>query len=484
MSAVIRSPATSSTTSPGTMRSAVTCCSLAVAQDRGVHRQQVAQARRCALSPVLLHEREHPVDQHDRDDGCAQGRHPAHECQCRSHPEQQREEVHELLGQAPPDRHLFGPRQHVRPHARQHLSRLGAGQSRGLGRGSRAARNPRCSRVAAAARVGGPTGQGVTGAFDASHSSRAAVTSSAASFCTKCPADSMGTTVASFGNASVPRRASGLTSSWPRKASWTPQMIRTGTEIGCRLRAERRSAPRSAPRKAPRYQLIGPRRVVLRGERLAVRGQGLAVPDLPDVRAPAQHPGHGAAHEPLGQHRELEEEHVPGLAQLSRAAQQVLGEHSWGWAVHRDQGGHPLGVQLGDGPGHSPAPVVADHDRVLSAHRVEHRDDVGGEVRRGVGPVTHGPGVPALVRGDDPVPSGGEFGDLMAPRDVELGESVEQDDDGAVLGALDDGLEVAACRSAGWSCADPVASTQASERRTSSSTSEIESRTTTSAASS
>ena len=61
-------------------------------------------------------------------------------------------------------------------------------------------------------------------------------------------------------------------------------------------------------------------------------------------------------------------------------------------AVHGDQALDPLREQLRDGPCHPAAPVVPDDRRLVSAHRIDHRHDVGGEVVRGVGAVLRGPG--------------------------------------------------------------------------------------------
>ncbi len=103
-----------------------------LAQHGGAHRQQVAQARGRALGPVLLHEREDPVDQDHRDDRHTERRHPPDERQQGGHPQQQREEVHELGAEAPPHGYLLGARQHVAPHPRQRLGRLGVSQAQRL----------------------------------------------------------------------------------------------------------------------------------------------------------------------------------------------------------------------------------------------------------------------------------------------------------------------------------------------------------------
>ena len=59
-------------------------------------RDQVPQASRGLVGALLLDEREHAVEHHDDGDGDGQLRHPGHGRQSGGHPQQQREEVHEL----------------------------------------------------------------------------------------------------------------------------------------------------------------------------------------------------------------------------------------------------------------------------------------------------------------------------------------------------------------------------------------------------
>jgi hypothetical protein len=85
-----------------------------------------------------------------------------------------------------------------------------------------------------------------------------------------------------------------------------------------------------------------------------------------------------AAEHPLGQHRQLEQQHVERLQGL-RAAAQRSHERGWMRDRHRRQRPHRLGVGACDRPGHRGAPVVADQVDGL-ADLVDQRLDVRDEL--------------------------------------------------------------------------------------------------------
>ena len=114
----------------------------AVAHDGGLAGQEIAQLLGGVLGPLLLREREQPVEHDHHEHRDAELRHAGHEGQPAGHPEQQREEVHHLGGEQPPGRHFALRGQRVGAVSCQAPRRFGRGQSarpghrRGLRRGA------------------------------------------------------------------------------------------------------------------------------------------------------------------------------------------------------------------------------------------------------------------------------------------------------------------------------------------------------------
>ena len=84
-------------------------------------------------------------------------------------------------------------------------------------------------------------------------------------------------------------------------------------------------------------------------------------------------------HDAFGQLREVEEEEVPGLAELARVVQSLRELPRMG-RVEDGQPVHDLGVVHRGGPGDGSAPVVADQQRGLGTAFVDEIADVGGQL--------------------------------------------------------------------------------------------------------
>ncbi len=154
-------------------------------------------------------------------------------------------------------------------------------------------------------------------------------------------------------------------------------------------------------------------------------------------RGAAEHPAHGAGRVAselgVGHPRLLEVEHVEeGVPEeLAHHLRRRLGPAGHERHAHPDHSRHPLGGELGQGPGDDRPPVVADHDGLLDALGVEDGEQVAGEVLDVVvldGLWSTAPAVAPLVGGEHPVAGRGEGGDLVAPRVGELGEPVGEQD--------------------------------------------------------
>ena len=131
-SAGIRSPASNSTTSPGTSASASRFTSFAVAAGSGVRDEHRAQRREGVFGPVLLHEADHRVQQHDdeHDDGGLQlARHG--EGHHRGGDQDEDEQIGELGEESSPCRHPHGLGERVRPVPGGAGGHLGGGEAVG-----------------------------------------------------------------------------------------------------------------------------------------------------------------------------------------------------------------------------------------------------------------------------------------------------------------------------------------------------------------
>ena len=91
----------------------------AVAHDGGPARQEVAEPLGGVLGALLLHEREHPVEHDDDEDGDAELGQAGDERQRARHPEQQGEEVDHLRGEPPPRRRAGRQGEQVRAVGRE-----------------------------------------------------------------------------------------------------------------------------------------------------------------------------------------------------------------------------------------------------------------------------------------------------------------------------------------------------------------------------
>jgi hypothetical protein len=83
-------------------------------------------------------------------------------------------------------------------------------------------------------------------------------------------------------------------------------------------------------------------------------------------------------HDGFGQLGEVEEEEVPGLAELARVVQSLRQLPRVG-RVENGQPVHDFGVVHRGGPGYGPAPVVTDQHRGLGAAFVDELPDVVGQ---------------------------------------------------------------------------------------------------------
>ena len=84
-------------------------------------------------------------------------------------------------------------------------------------------------------------------------------------------------------------------------------------------------------------------------------------------------------HDGFGQVGEVEEEEVPGLAELAGVVQS-LGELPRVGRVEDGEAVNDLRMGHRGGPGDASAPVVTDHQRGLGAAFVDQTGDVGGQL--------------------------------------------------------------------------------------------------------
>ena len=133
-------------------------------------------------------------------------------------------------------------------------------------------------------------------------------------------------------------------------------------------------------------------------------------------------------HDRFGQVGEVEEEEVPGLAELPGVVQSLRQLARVG-RVQDGQPVHHLGAGHRGGPGDRPAPVVPGQHRGPGAAFADQAGDVGGQLPGVVG--VHavrlgGQVVAAHVGGHHPEPRRRERPDLLPPPVPELGEAVQQ----------------------------------------------------------
>ena len=135
-------------------------------------------------------------------------------------------------------------------------------------------------------------------------------------------------------------------------------------------------------------------------------------------------------HDAFGQVGEVEEEEVPGLAELAGVVQSLRELPRVGRVEDREAV-HHLRVGHRGGPGDAAAPVVPGQQRGLRAAFTDETGDVAGQLVDVVGMDTvrlGGQVVAAQVRGHDAEPRRGEWLDLPPPAVPELGEPVQQHD--------------------------------------------------------
>lgn len=154
-----------------------------------------------------------------------------------------------------------------------------------------------------------------------------------------------------------------------------------------------------------------------------------------------------AGEEPLRDGGDLEEEHVPALAQLRRGAQHGAEEGGGVRAVDDGEAADEGGEAGGGLPGDGAAPVMADEVGLgmTMAEGVDQRGDVGGEggeVVAGLGLV--GQAVAAEVGGAGAEAAGGEAGEDLFEGGPALGEAVQKEDEGAVRRAAGGEVEAGA----------------------------------------
>lgn len=143
------------------------------------------------------------------------------------------------------------------------------------------------------------------------------------------------------------------------------------------------------------------------------------------------------------QPRELEEKHVPAAEKLARPRAEELAHHGRVRDVEDNKFGNALRMQQGGAPGDGGSPVMSGEKDCFLAELVGDRDDVGNEFRDGVSCYSQRRAaevVATLVGHDDAKSCRGQRLDLPAPAIPEFRKAVEENDNGAVLGAGSDGM--------------------------------------------
>ena len=139
-------------------------------------------------------------------------------------------------------------------------------------------------------------------------------------------------------------------------------------------------------------------------------------------------------HAALGEPRQLEEEDVPGLPELSAQVPHRVCECGGRRAVDRDELLDELRVTGRDRPGHGATPVVADDDRPLAAEGLDEPGHVADEGADVVRALQVGVPVAPHVGCDRAVAGRAERGSWWRHRARELGEAVEEHDEGPSSG--------------------------------------------------
>jgi len=140
----------------------------------------------------------------------------------------------------------------------------------------------------------------------------------------------------------------------------------------------------------------------------------------------------------------LEEKHIPTAAKLAEICFEVAAHDARVWDVEDGELGDALRVEQGDAPSDGGTPIVAGEEDALLAELIGDGEYVGSEFIQCVGCCASRFAtfvVTALIGDDDTETDVCERLDLFVPGIPEFGETVEEDDDGAVGRAGGNGVE-------------------------------------------